>query len=286
MQNGAVVEQINPDLAVEPRELIASGDVRPLDFRFQDGWVEHSREGDPDRDVSPLSAEQRESWRARNLRRAVGLEDENSIGRQVLEEAQQGLARIRKKHAQAAGLVIARDIDHAEAITSLLEQDGNAVDLVHSQNPSAAKVLHQFQAGQADWLVSIDMCAEGFDAPRLRVIAYLTTVVTRTRFLQGITRAVRMTPELAASEPIPRHPSLVFAPADPLLMDYARTWSIAEPYILRPNEVDDSLGTESSMALRGPTLPLEAVEDGAGAVIKMKTPQLPSFLKQRQHLSA
>ena len=96
VQNGAVVEQINPDLAVEPRELIASGDVRPLDFRFQDGWVEHSREGDPDRDVSPLSAEQRESWRARNLRRAVGLEDENSIGRQVLEEAQQGLARIRK----------------------------------------------------------------------------------------------------------------------------------------------------------------------------------------------
>ena len=95
-----------------------------------------------------------------------------------------------------------------------------------------------------------------------------------------------MTPELAASEPIPRHPSLVFAPADPLLMDYARTWSIAEPYILRPKEIDDSLGTESSMALRGPTLPLEAVEDGAGAVIKMKTPQLPSFLKQRQHLSA
>ena len=134
VQNGAVVEQINPDLAVEPRELIASGDVRPLDFRFQDGWVEHSRE-DPDRDVSPLSAEQRESWRARNLRRAVGLEDENSIGRQVLEEAQQGLARIRKKHAQAAGLVIARDIDHAEAITALLQQDGNAVDLVHSQNP-------------------------------------------------------------------------------------------------------------------------------------------------------
>ena len=48
-------------------------------------------------------------------------------------------------------------------------------------------------------------------------------------------------------------------------MDYARTWSIAEPYILRPKEVDDSLGTESSMALRGPTLPLEAVEEEAYA---------------------
>ena len=70
-----------------------------------------------------------------------------------------------------------------------------------------------------------------FDAPRLRVIAYLTTVVTKSRFLQGITRAVRMTPELAAQEPTPRHPSFVYAPADPLLMGYARTWSLAEPYV-------------------------------------------------------
>ena len=49
---GWLIEQIVPDLAVEPRELIAAGDVRPLEFRFQDGWVEHSREGLPDRDVS------------------------------------------------------------------------------------------------------------------------------------------------------------------------------------------------------------------------------------------
>ena len=280
IHNGERVEQIQPDLCVEPRELIAAGDVRPLEFRFQDGWVEHSKEGQPDRDVSPLSQEQRESWRARNLRRAIRLADSSGIGQQVLVQAQQRLSSLRQTHAAAAGLVIARDIDHASAIASVLREDGHLVDLVHSQDPEAAERLNRFQTGEADWLVSIDMCAEGFDAPRLRVVAYLTTVVTRSRFLQGITRAVRMTPDLAASEPIPRHPSYVFAPADPLLMEYARSWSVAEPYVLRSREAGDESVVMAGGSPKGPTLPLEAVDDGAAAVIRLKTPQLPSFLQR------
>jgi len=280
LQGDELVEQIIPDLCVEPRELIAAGDVRPLEFRFQDGWVEHSREGHPDRDVSPLSAEARESWRARNLRRAIRLADSSSIGQQVLLKAQRRLSSIREQHPRAAGLVIARDINHAQQITRLLEEDGNRVDLVHSQDREAAQRLADFESGSADWLVSIDMCSEGFDAPRLRVVAYLTTVVTRSRFVQGITRAVRMTPELAEAEPIPRHPSYVYAPADPLLMAYARGWSIAEPYVIRAGEAS-SPGDDSPRAgWAGPSLPLEAVGDGAGAVIQLRTPQLPSFLQR------
>ena len=117
LDGGGWVEQIRPDLCVEPRDLIAAGDVRPLEFRFQDGWVEHSREGHPDRDVSPLSAEQRESWRARNLRRAIRLADSSSIGQQVLLRAQQKLNQLRERQPQAAGLVIARDISHAEGLS-------------------------------------------------------------------------------------------------------------------------------------------------------------------------
>ena len=280
VQDGMTVEQISPDLCVEPRELIAAGDVRPLEFHFQDGWVEHGREGIPDRDVSPLSGERRESWRARNLRRAILMADSSCIGQQVLLRAQRKLEQIRRRQPQAAGLVIARDIAHAEAITQILEDDGNRVDLVHSQEREASDRLRLFQTGQADWLVSIDMCAEGFDAPRLRVVAYLTTVVTRSRFVQGITRAVRMTADLAAVEPIPRHPSFVYAPADPLLMSYARTWSMAEPYVLRhqaDGQADPHPNASSSSTLQ---LPLEAVEDGAGEVIRLKTPQLPTFLQR------
>lgn len=278
---GELVEQISPDLCVEPRELIAAGDVRPLEFRFQDGWVEHSRVGQPDRDVSPLSAEQRESWRARNLRRAIRLSDSSSIALQLLLRARQQLRSMRLQHPGAAGLVIARDIEHASCISRLLEDQGDRVDLVHSQDPDASRRLSAFQASEADWLVSIDMCAEGFDAPRLRVVAYLTTVVTRSRFVQGITRAVRMSGERAATEAIPRDPSFIFAPADPLLMSHARTWASSEPYrirLQRPGSVETGDGQQSHW--RGPSLPLEAVNDGAGAVIRVRTPELPRFLQR------
>ena len=278
---GERMEQILPDLSVEPRELIAAGDVRPLEFRFQDGWVEHSQDGQPDREVSPLSSEQRESWRARNLRRAIRLAVSSSIALQLLLRARNQLERVRRQHHRAAGLVIARDIDHARTIAGLLEEQGDRVDLVHSQDPGATDRLHRFEGGNADWLVSIDMCAEGFDAPRLRVVAYLTTVATRSRFIQGITRAVRLDGERADVEAIPRDPSFVFAPADPLLMQYARNWSLSEPYrIAAPAHPDLPEAFATGGTWRGPSLPLEAVGDGAGAVIRMRTPELPKFLQR------
>ncbi|WP_430270495.1 DEAD/DEAH box helicase [Prochlorococcus marinus] len=276
---GALVEQISPDLCVEPSELIHSGDVRPLEFRFQDGWVEHSRPGQPDRDVSPLSAEVRESWRARNLRRAIRISDSSSIALQLLLRARRQLEKVRRHHHDAAGLVIARDIEHAVGIAQLLQEEGDRVELVHSQDRDASARLAAFQTSKADWLVSIDMCAEGFDAPRLRVVAYLTTVVTRSRFIQGITRAVRISTARASLEPVPRHPSYVFAPADPLLMGHARSWSRTEPYLIRDSEAKAE-GNTTMGHWRGPSLPLEAVNDGAGAVIRLRTPNLPSFLQR------
>ncbi|MFO7628399.1 MAG: DEAD/DEAH box helicase family protein [Prochlorococcaceae cyanobacterium] len=287
-QGGERIETIVPDLSVEPRQLIVAGDVRPLEFRFQDGWVEHGRRGTPEpggsrggdanNERSPISAEERESWRARNLRRAIQLGDGSSIALRVLLSARRRLERVRGSHPEAGGLVIARDIAHARRITGLLEEEGDRVHLVHSLDPEAATRLAAFQQGAADWLVSIDMCAEGFDAPRLRVVAYLTTVVTRSRFVQAITRAVRIDGSRAAIEAVPREASYIFAPADPLLMGYARRWSLSDPYLIRPR-----LKVASEPAGGSPgeiSLPLEAVDDRAGSVIRLGGPDLPSFLRQ------
>ncbi|MCP9884848.1 DEAD/DEAH box helicase family protein [Synechococcus sp. ATX 2A4] len=286
-QEGVIVEEIAPDLSVEPRQLIDQGDVRPLEFRFQNGWIDHglaSTDGSlaaVELERSPLSAEHRESWRARNLRRAIRLGDPSSIALRVLLQARLKLEALRAAdHPEAGGLVIARDIAHARGLTGLLEEQGDQVLLVHSQDPEAAQRLATFRAGGADWLVSIDMCAEGFDAPRLRVVAYLTTVVTRSRFVQAITRAVRIDGQRAEQETIPRHPSYVYAPADPLLVSYARTWSVAEPYLIQPKP-----GLEEPAAAAGgraPGLPLEALHDEAGEVIRLRGPQLPGFLHARQ----
>ena len=271
-----ISERIVPDLCVEPRQLIDAGDVRPLEFRFQDGWVDHARvDGDPER--SCLSAEDRECWRARNLRRAIRLGDQHGIALRVLLGARRALERVREQHPGCGGLVIARDIAHARRIAQLLEEQGDQAMLVHSMDPEAQDHLLAFQQGQGDWLVSIDMCSEGFDAPRLRVVAYLSTVVTRSRFVQAITRAVRLDGQGSRDEPVPRHPSFVFAPADPLLIRHARSWSISEPYLLRSNpeltaEAQGSGGRWSSQQ------PLAAVADGAGGLIELGGPQLPAFL--------
>jgi superfamily II DNA or RNA helicase len=283
LEQGVPCERIVPDLCVEPRRLIGAGDVRPLEFRFQDGTVEHdhrhARSGRPGAsETSPLSAEQRESWRARNLRRAIRLGDGGGIALRLLLQARQRLERVRLEHPEAGGLVIARDIAHARAIRDLLEEQGDRTHLVHSQDPAAAAHLGSFRSGAGDWLVSIDMCAEGFDAPRIRVVAYLTTVVTRSRFLQAITRAVRMDGERGEREPIPRHPSYVYAPADPRLMHYARSWSLSEPYWLRPPTAPPLPAGGGSMGVPDLRGPLEAVADTAGELIRLRGPQLPSFL--------
>jgi superfamily II DNA or RNA helicase len=271
-----LVEHIIPDLSVEPRQLIAAGDVRPLEFRFQDGWVDHGRPGGGDSETSPLSAETRESWRARNLRRAIQLGDGSAIALRLLLGARRRLERLREQHPGAGGLVIARDIAHARQVSQLLEEQGDQVHLVHSQDPEAPARLAAFRAGGADWLVSIDMCAEGFDAPRVRVVAYLTTVVTRSRFVQGITRAVRMDGQRSGLEPVPRQPSYVYAPADPLLISYARSWSLSEPYLLRPRP--QPLGALEPAGASSGQLPLQAIDARAGAVLNVRGPQLPSFL--------
>ena len=279
-ERGTIAERIVPDLCVEPRRLIAAGDVRPLEFRFQDGWVEHGRLAEEGRESSPLSLEHRESWRARNLRRAIRLGDGGGIALRLLLQARQRLERVRRDHTGAGGLAIARDIRHARLIASLLSEQGEAVLLVHSQDPEASERLAAFQAGEGDWLVSVDMCAEGFDAPRLRVVAYLTTVVTRSRFLQAITRGVRVDGKRALLEPIPRLPSYVYAPADPLLIAHARTWSLSEPYLIRPRG-----GTPAGETVPGDgggaagSLPLQALGDDPGQVIRFSGPELPTFLR-------
>lgn len=279
-EQGRVSERIVPDLCVESRELIQAGDVRPLEFRFQDGWVDHGR--DPaaaPTEASDLAQESRESWRARNLRRAIQPGHGGGIAQRLLIQARLRLERVRQQHPGAAGLVIARDIDHARSITALLQEEGEDPRLVHSQDPEAAARLAAFRGGEGRWLVSVDMCTEGFDAPRLRVVVYLSTVVTRSRFVQAITRAARIEGERAVLEGIPRDPSFIYAPADPLLMGHARAWSLSEPYLLRA--LQNTLAADAGQGgSRGGPLPLKALADGAGEVIRMRGPELPGFLRQ------
>jgi hypothetical protein len=224
-----------------------------------------------------LSAESRESWRARNLRRAIRLGDGGGIALRVLLQARSRLAWVRQREPDAGGLVVARDIMHARQIAALLIEQGDRVQLVHSQELGAEALLKAFRAGAGEWLVSVDMCSEGFDAPRLRVVAYLTTVVTRSRFVQAITRAVRVGEAPQTSPAGPRQPSYVFAPADPLLMGYARGWSLSEPYRISPPRLVAGGDAGGWGGGGDPLARLQALGAQASGVIQVRGPQLPKL---------
>jgi hypothetical protein len=76
---------------------------------------------------------------------------------------------------------------------------------------------------------------------------------------------------------VPREASFVFAPADPLLIQYARSWSLSEPYLIRSKPVAPL--SDAAGFARGNQLPLEAVDERLGEVIRMGGPQLPGFLQ-------
>jgi hypothetical protein len=93
--------------------------------------------------------------------------------------------------------------------------------------------------------------------------------------VQAITRAVRVDGARASLEAIPRLPSYVYAPADPLLMGFARSWSLSEPYLIRQRSLPGEPLAGGSLAA---SIPLEAIDERPGELIRFRGPELPSFL--------
>ncbi len=110
----------------------------------------------------------------------------------VLGHANAELVKIREKHPEAGGLVIAMDQAHAWGIADHLRSRYriNATVAV-SEDPEASAKISRFAAGNAPWIVAVRMVSEGVDIPRLRVGVYATTTTTELFFRQAVGRIVR-----------------------------------------------------------------------------------------------
>lgn len=103
----------------------------------------------------------------------------------------QQLNNLRQQDPQAAGLVVAADIEHAEAVTQQLEAEGHEVCLVTSRDPLAHVRIDAFRQASTPWIVAVGMVAEGVDIPRLRVGCYLSHIRTEQHFRQVLGRIIR-----------------------------------------------------------------------------------------------
>lgn len=109
----------------------------------------------------------------------------------LLSLGTQQLNKLRQQDPQAAGLVVAADIEHAEAVTQQLETEGYEVCLVTSRDPLAHVRLEAFRQASTPWIVAVGMVAEGVDIPRLRVGCYLSHIRTEQNFRQVLGRIIR-----------------------------------------------------------------------------------------------
>jgi superfamily II DNA or RNA helicase len=165
---------------------------RPITFLPYDGemeWISDGRLRSADFDLALPAAEA-----ARRLRTALSPEGE-WMG-EVLRDGDTRLSEVRAGgHADAGGLVIASDQDHARAIAARLGSiSGERPELVMSDEPGASRRIADFASSDRRWLVSVLMVSEGVDIPRLRVGVYATAARTELFFRQVVGRFIRTTP--------------------------------------------------------------------------------------------
>ncbi len=186
---------------------------RPITFLPYDGEMEWSSDGkvwNADFDLVLPAAET-----ARRLRTALAA-DGDWMG-EVLRDADARLSEVRAAgHADAGGLVVASDQDHARAIARRITFiTGEEPEIVMSDEPGASARIAAFSESDQRWLVSVLMVSEGVDIPRLRVGVYATAARTELFFRQVVGRFIRTTPAPK------RQMSYLLLPADSRLKQLA-----------------------------------------------------------------
>ena len=155
----------------------------------------------------------------------------------VLAQAHAQLMHLRARDANAAGLVITMDQDHAKAIAGVFEERlGVTPTIATSDDPTASEKISRFADGIAPWIVAVRMVSEGVDIPRLRVGVYATNTVTELFFRQAVGRLVRWNARIG------RQGAYMFIPDDVRLRKFGGAIAEQRRHCLRKESHDDGGG--------------------------------------------
>lgn len=214
--------------------------VRPVLFPTVDGEMEWSA---PDGEVlrATFGDDLDRARASQRLRTALSLDGQWLP--EVLARADRTLTEVRRTHADAGGLVIASDVDHARGIARLLvERFGRRATVAVSDDPTASARIDGFRGSEDEWIVAVRMVSEGVDIPRLRVGVWATTTVTELFFRQAVGRLVRWTPGLR------RQRAFLYLPDDARLRAFAAAIAEARTHALkRREEQPDALVREEDL---------------------------------------
>ncbi len=165
----------------------------------------------------------------RRYRTAISIDLADGLPR-ILAQAHARLQEARAAgHADAGGLVVTADSEHARAVARVLrEVTGDAPTVVLHTDAQAARRLQEFARSADRWIVAVNMVSEGVDIPRLRVGVYATAARTPLIFRQIVGRFVR------TIQGRPVDMSWLYLPADPVLRAHAGAIERELRHVLRP----------------------------------------------------
>lgn len=133
---------------------------------------------------------------------------------QLLDLGCSKLNELRLIKPDAAGLVVATDIEHAQQIAQALDARGEGCRIVTNKTPDAQQVINAFRLSACRWVVAVGMISEGTDIPRLQVCCYLSRIRTELHYRQVLGRVLRRTGESD-------HQAWLFMLAEPTLQRLA-----------------------------------------------------------------
>lgn len=218
--------------------------VRPVYFPRTGGFMEWVA---PDGEAFAATFEDPLAQERANQRLRTALSLEGQWLPKVLADADARLGELREHHRDAAGLVIAGDVEHARAIAARLERlHPGEVVLATSDDPEASRRIESFALDDSRWIVAVRMVSEGVDIPRLRVAVYATTTTTELFFRQAVGRVIRWTPGLGSQ------PAYVFIPDDERLVRHADSIAQARRHSLKRRAEREAVDPAE----------LDAVDDG------------------------
>jgi len=168
-------------------QALADDIVRRLQFQVYNGTTSWRREG------YEATGEVLAQASRRDLPAALGsaLDPGSNFARSMIEGAHEKLLEL---PAGSAGLLVAKDVEHANALAKVLRSVTGAKPwVIHSgpESTGGSARLKAFKESGDKWLVSVRMVSEGVDIPRIRVLCWMTNYMTQLYFEQLIARGLR-----------------------------------------------------------------------------------------------
>lgn len=137
------------------------------------------------------------------------------VMRHILKQGCNKLTEIRKTNTNAAGLIVASSVQHANCLLDMLNKEFHqtAVMVTYRQT-EPSNIIKKFRNSKTQWIVSVGMVSEGTDIPRLQVCCHLSRVKTELYFRQVLGRILRITKDK-------NQEAWLYTFAEPTLVEFA-----------------------------------------------------------------